>query len=127
MKKKNTSKLLLLHLLIITASNYLVQFPCQFFSFNATWGMFTYPLLILASDLTVRFANQRQAEKIVAYAYLPAIIISVCLANLRIGIASATAYFTCQILDIFIFQEIRQKTKQWWIAPFIGSFYIEYF
>jgi len=119
---KNIIKLLVFHLLIITLSNYLVQFPFESFGFISTWGMFTYPLLILASDLTVRLSNENQAKQIVTFAYLPAIMISVYLENLRIGIASASAYFIGQILDIFIFQKIRKTTKQWWIAPLMGSF-----
>ena len=42
------------HIVTITASNYLVQIPFQFFGMHTTWGAFTFPFIFLATDLTVR-------------------------------------------------------------------------
>ena len=37
---------------------------------------------------------------------------------LRIGFASATAYLVGTLLDVYVFQYVREKfTKQWWAAP----------
>ncbi len=119
LKQKN--KLLVLHLVIITLSNYLVQFPLEFFGVTSTWGMFTFPILILASDLTVRLSDSHVARSIVRSAYLPALLISVCLCGFRIGVASATAYLMGQVLDIFAFQKIRNLSNRWWVAPFAST------
>ena len=35
----------LFHIVTITASNYLVQIPFQFFGMHTTWGAFTFPFV----------------------------------------------------------------------------------
>ncbi len=85
--------------------------------------MFVFPLVILATDLTVRLSNQRNARIIVSIAYIPAILISAWLADWRIGLASGTAYAVGQMLDISVFQRIRERASAWWIAPMISTFF----
>ncbi len=130
----------LFHLIVIAASNYLVQIPVTVFGFQTTWGAFTFPLIFLATDLTVRLYGSTQARRIVLVAMLPAILISYLLSVLffrgeyqgisqltefntfvaRIAFASFLAYVVGQILDILVFSRLR-KSKRWWIAPAFSS------
>jgi uncharacterized integral membrane protein (TIGR00697 family) len=132
--------LALIHLLIIASSNYLVQIPITVFGFHATWGAFTFPLIFLATDLTVRIYGSSQARRIVFSVMLPALIISYVFSVLfhnaefqgfskllefnsfvaRIAVASLIAYTVGQLLDVYVFQKLRQN-KKWWLAPAISS------
>ena len=120
--KKLVYKLALFHIAIIALANYTVQFTGAIAGYDFTWGMFVFPLVILATDLTVRLSNQHNARIIVAIAYTPAILISAWLADWRIGIASGTAYLIGQLLDIAVFQKIRERSSLWWTAPLISTF-----
>ena len=120
--KKLVCKLALFHITIIALANYTVQFTGAIAGYDFTWGMFVFPLVILATDLTVRLSNQHNARIIVAIAYTPAILISAWLADWRIGIASGTAYLIGQLLDIAVFQKIRERSSLWWTAPLISTF-----
>ncbi len=124
------------HLMIIASSNYLVQLPFTLFGFHTTWGAFTFPFIFLATDLTVRIFGAGLARRIIAVVMLPALTISYVLSVLffqgeyqgigelstfnlfvaRIAIASFMAYLLGQILDVQVFNRLRQ-TKRWWIAP----------
>ena len=95
--------LALFHIAVIALANYSVQFSATFMGYPFTWAMFVFPLVILATDMTVRLSNKSTARMIVAIAYIPAILISVWLADWRIGLASGTAYLVGQLLDITIF------------------------
>lgn len=64
------------HVLIIAASNYLVQLPVTVLGFHATWGAFVFPFIFLTTDLTVRIFGALQAKRIVFYAMVPALIVS---------------------------------------------------
>lgn len=121
--KKLVGQLALFHIGVIALANYAVQFTGSFAGYNFTWGMFVFPLVILATDLTVRLSNQRNARIIVAIAYAPAILISAWLADWRIGLASGTAYLAGQLLDITVFQKIRERSRRWWTAPLISTFF----
>lgn len=121
LNKKHIAALWLFHIFIIAISNYLVQFPETFYDITFTWAMFTFPLVILATDLTVRLSGQQSARIVVALAYLPAIFISIYLADWRIGFASGTAYLIGQFLDISVFQRIRSQSNNWWAAPLIAT------
>ncbi|HCF2345493.1 TPA: queuosine precursor transporter, partial [Pseudomonas aeruginosa] len=46
--------LIVFHIFIIIASNYLVQLPVTLFGWHTTWGAFSFPFIFLATDLTVR-------------------------------------------------------------------------
>jgi len=116
-------KLALLHIVIIAAANYTVQFTGTFLGYHFTWAMFLFPIVILATDLTVRLSNPHNARYIVGLAYIPAILISAYLADWRIGLASGTAYLVGQLLDIKIFQRIREMAKAWWVAPMISTLF----
>lgn len=120
---KLVAQLVLFHVIVIALANYLVQFTDTFLDYTFTWAMFIFPVVILATDLTVRLSNQYNARLIVGIAYIPAILISAWLADWRIGIASGTAYLVGQLVDIWIFQGIRERSKSWWTAPLISTFF----
>ena len=90
----------LFHLLVITSSNYLVQLPVSILGFHTTWGAFSFPFIFLATDLTVRIFGAPLARRIVA----------------RIATASFMAYALGQILDVHVFNRLRQS-RRWWLAP----------
>ena len=124
-------KLVLFHVAVITVSNALVAIPVEMFGFKLTWAAFTFPLVVLATDLTVRMLVNSLARGTIAASYPLAIIasISVVIAEgaptsvaMRIGFASATAYAIGTLLDVYVFQYLREKwSKQWWLAPAIST------
>ena len=117
-------KLVGVHVFIIALSNWAVQFGgvLPFIDAKFTWGMFTFPLIVVATDLTVRLTNKYQARSVVALAFVPAIIVSAWIASPMIGFASALAYLLGQLLDVSVFQRIREKwTEVWWVAPAIST------
>ncbi len=138
--------LTLFHILVIAASNYLVQFPFTVtlpngFEIHSTWGALTFPFIFLATDLTVRIFGQRLARRIIFFVMFPALLVSYAFSVLfqngawtgiaalsqfdlfvfRIALASFSAYAVGQILDIFVFNRLRQL-KSWWIAPSASTF-----
>ncbi len=134
------------HILIIASSNYLVQFPFTVrlpngFEVHSTWGALSFPFIFLATDLTVRIFGQRLARRIIFRVMLPALLLSYVISVLfqegawtgwaalgsfspfvfRIALASFAAYAFGQILDIVVFNRLRQL-KSWWIAPTASTF-----
>jgi uncharacterized PurR-regulated membrane protein YhhQ (DUF165 family) len=120
---KQVLRLALFHVAIIALANYTVQFTGTFLGHHFTWAMFVFPLVILATDLTVRLYGQQVARRIVGYAYIPAILVSAWLADWRIGLASGSAYLVGQLVDIYVFQRVRERYPAWWVAPGISTFF----
>ena len=125
-----TLRLVALHTLIIAISNYLVTIPVNVLGFELTWAAFTFPLIVVATDLTVRLSDKFHARRIVAVAYIPAIIASILViagtgapssVAIRVGIASGTAYLLSNMLDVLVFQKVRERFNAWWAAPFGSS------
>lgn len=123
-------KLALLHVAVITISNALVAIPVEIFGVKLTWAAFTFPIVIVATDLTVRLLGKETARATIAYAYPLAIIGSILVVMLegapmsvalRIGFASATAYGIGAMLDVYVFQWIRENYKAWWAAPALST------
>lgn len=119
--KKLVFPLFCFHVFIIALSNYIVQYTFDMWGFHFTYAMFTFPLVILATDLTVRISNPLTARVIVGLAFIPAVIISIWLSDIRIGLASVSAYMVGQFLDITVFQKIRERIEAWWVAPLIST------
>jgi len=125
--------LVLFHCFIIGISNYLVQFPISLLSYNFTIATFTFPFIVLATDLTVRLLGASPARKVIAYAFIPAFFISLYFADLRIAVASVAAYAFGQLLDIFVFSKIRTAVNDdglkigsyWYVAPIISTFFAQ--
>ncbi|BBK09884.1 MULTISPECIES: 7-cyano-7-deazaguanine/7-aminomethyl-7-deazaguanine transporter [Klebsiella] len=135
-RKKALVWLSLFHLLVITSSNYLVQLPISIFGFHTTWGAFSFPFIFLATDLTVRIFGAPLARRIIFAVMVPALVISYAISALfymgewqgfaalgtfnlfvaRIAIASFMAYALGQILDVHVFNRLRQS-RRWWLAP----------
>ena len=59
--------LIAFHILIIIASNYLVQLPITLFGWHTTWGAFSFPFIFLATDLTVRLLGKGELTSKVAF------------------------------------------------------------
>ena len=124
-------KLVALHVIVITVSNALVGIPVELFGIKLTWAAFTFPLVVLATDLTVRMLGKHIARSTILAAYPLAIIASILVVlaegapqsvALRIGLASATAYAVGTMLDVYVFQYFRENwSKQWWIAPALST------
>lgn len=107
--------------LVVVASNILVQYPFTPFDLGdyLTWGAFTYPVAFLVTDLTNRRYGPRVARQLVIVGFALAVILSIGLATPRIAAASGTAFLVGQLLDITVFNRLRQQA--WWRAPFVGS------
>jgi uncharacterized PurR-regulated membrane protein YhhQ (DUF165 family) len=131
---KLTFSLIAVHIFVIGISNYLVLFPIAVFGYEFTIATFTFPFIILATDLTVRLYKDKVARKIIIGAFIPAFFISLYFADLRIALASVSAYALGQFLDIFVFSKLRKQTntledlslnKNWYIAPAISTFFAQ--
>lgn len=123
-------KLMLAHIIIIAISNYLVQFKIDVFGNPLAVAAFTFPLVVVLTDLTVRLLGKQTGRAVIALAFIPAIIVSmlVVLAGgapesvaFRIGLGSGMAYFVSNLLDVYVFQYFREKYQTWWIAPTLSS------
>ena len=129
-----TLTLVIIHIFIIGISNYLVQFPITVLSYEFTIATFTFPFIILATDLTVRLYKAKIARRIVVGAFVPAFFISLYFADFRIAVASVSAYALGQFLDIFVFSKLRKElgttedlylNKNWYIAPAVSTFFAQ--
>ena len=132
----------LFHILIITSSNYLVQLPISIFGLHTTWGAFSFPFIFLATDLTVRIFGAPLARRIILTVMVPALFISYVISALffqgawqgfatlaelnimvaRIASASFMAYVLGQILDVHVFNRLRQR-QAWWVAPTVSTLF----
>lgn len=135
------SVLVAFHIALVIASNYLVQLPITLLGFHSTWGAFSFPFIFLATDLTVRLIGKTAARRVIMRAMLPALVVSYVVGVLfhegrfngwealqsfngfvfRIALASFAAYVLGQLLDIQVFDRIRQKSHSWWLAPAAAS------
>ena len=133
LNRKLITYLVLGHCFIIAISNYLVQFPINIFGLDYTIGTFTFPIIVLATDLTVRLSNSTNARKVIGYTFIPAFIISYIFADFRIAIASVLAYSIGQMLDVFVFSKVRDRvgddgfnlSSYWYLAPVVSTFFAQ--
>lgn len=116
---------------IVVASNILVQF--LILDGLLTWGAFTYPLAFLVTDVMNRVYGTAAARKVVFAGLVVGIICSMIGSQimlqgdgfeypavaLRIAIGSATAFMVAQLLDIAIFDRLREGS--WWTAPLAST------
>jgi uncharacterized PurR-regulated membrane protein YhhQ (DUF165 family) len=102
--------------LVVTASNVLVRFPINDW---LTWAAFSYPISFLVTDLTNRRLGVRYARRVVLAGFICALFLSMYFSTPRIAVASLTAFLVAQLLDVQIFDKLRQSA--WWRAPFISS------
>ncbi len=114
---------------VVLSSNYLVQFPINYYGLSEilTYGAFSYPVAFLITDLANRFYGKFVARKIVYIGFFIGIIFTLLfstdfadLISVRIAIGSGAAFITAQLLDIQIFDRLRKK--EWFVAPLTSSF-----
>jgi len=111
---------------IVLASNILVQF---LFGQWLTWGAFTYPLAFLVTDLVNFLHGPKAARKVVLAGFGVGLLCSLVgsqiigeagpLVTLRIALASGVAFLVAQLLDVAVFNRLREGT--WWRAPLASS------
>ena len=113
---------------IVLLSNYLVQFPINYYGLSEvlTYGAFSYPIAFLITDLANRSYGKLVARKIVYLGFLIGIGFTVLfstnfadLISIRIAIGSGIAFLTAQLIDVQIFDNLRRK--KWFIAPLTSS------
>ena len=113
---------------IVLASNYLVQFPVNFYGLNEilTYGAFSYPVAFLITDLANRSYGKIIARKIVYFGFAIGISFTLLfstnfgdLISIRIAIGSGTAFLVAQLIDVKIFDNLRKR--DWFIAPLTSS------
>lgn len=98
---------------LIVASNYLVQFPLNDFF---TFGALTYPFTFLFADILAEKYNKQEVLKVVRIGIICAFVPSLFLSEFRIALASITAFFVSQQVDVYAFYWIKSKfPKIWWL------------
>ena len=115
---------------IVVASNILVQF---LYGQWLTWGAFTYPLAFLVTDVMNRVYGVAAARRVVVAGFVVGVICSAIgtqimlegdgytypAVTLRIAIGSGLAFLTAQLLDVAIFNRLREGA--WWRAPLAST------
>ena len=121
-------KLSILMGLVVVVSNFLVQFPIQYFGLSKilTYGAFSYPITFLITDLANRAYGKIVARKIVYIGFFIGVLLTLFFStnfsniiSIRIAIGSGAAFFFAQNLDVKIFDMLRKKS--WYIAPLTSS------
>ena len=114
--------------IVVLSSNFLVQFPINYYGLNEilTYGAFSYPIAFLITDLANRSYGKIVARKIVYFGFVLGIGFTVLfstdfadLISIRIAIGSGVAFLTAQLLDVQIFDRLRKK--EWFVAPLTSS------
>ncbi len=115
---------------IVVASNILVQF---LFGQWLTWGAFTYPLAFLVTDVMNRVYGAPAARRVVLAGFVVGVICSAIgtqimlqgdgytypAVTMRIALGSGLAFLTAQLLDVAIFNRLREGA--WWRAPLAST------
>ena len=113
---------------IVIASNFLVQFPINYFGLDEilTYGAFSYPIAFLITDLANRTYGKIAARKIVYFGFTIGIGFTLFfstnfsdLISIRIAIGSGTAFIVAQLLDVQVFDKLRNH--KWFVAPLTSS------
>lgn len=117
---------------IVAASNYLVTIPVTSilgidmnaatgfaFSDYVQWAAFTYPIAFLVTDVMNRVYGASAARRVIAVGFLFGVALSLWLADPRIAFASGTAFLAAQLLDVSVFNRLRDGL--WWKAPLVSS------
>ncbi len=90
-------------------------------------GAFSYPITFFITDLANRSYGIKIARKIVYIGFFLGIILTLFfstnfedLISIRIAIGSGTAFIFAQLLDVKIFDNLRNRA--WYVAPLTSSF-----
>ena len=120
--------LAILMALVVALSNYLVQYPVNYFGLKdlLTYGAFSYPVAFLITDLSNRIYGKNNAKKIVYLGFALGVFLTLYfstnysnLISIRIAIGSGTAFLIAQLIDVNIFDKLRKKI--WFAAPLTSS------
>jgi uncharacterized integral membrane protein (TIGR00697 family) len=117
--------------IIVVASNILVQF--LLLDGLLTWGAFTYPFAFLVTDIMNRIYGAAAARRVIFAGFGVGIVCSLIGSQImlegdgysyaavafRVAIASATAFLAAQLLDVAVFNRLRDGS--WWRAPLVSS------
>jgi uncharacterized integral membrane protein (TIGR00697 family) len=115
---------------VIIISNYLVQFPINKFNLQnvLTYGAFSYPITFLITDLANRRFGKEKARKLVYFGFIFGILLTLFVStnfedviSIRIAIGSGAAFLVAQLIDIEIFQKLRNNI--WFLAPMTSSIF----
>lgn len=111
---------------VVVASNILVQF---LFGQWLTWGAFTYPIAFLVTDVMNRVYGVGAARRVVFIGFVVGVLCSLIgtqimgefgpLVTWRIALGSGLAFLTAQLMDVAIFDRLRQG--KWWRAPLAST------
>lgn len=115
---------------IVVVSNVLVQF---LYGNWLTWGAFTYPFAFLVTDVMNRIYGASAARRVVFAGFLTGVVCSLIgtqvmlegdgftypAVTLRIAIGSGIAFLTAQLVDVGIFDRLREGV--WWRAPIVST------
>jgi len=111
---------------IVVASNILVQF---LYGNWLTYGAFTYPFAFLVTDVMNRVYGASAARRVVLIGFAVGIASSFVgtqimgefgpLVTMRIAIGSGVAFLTAQLIDILVFNRLREG--RWWRAPLAST------
>jgi hypothetical protein len=115
---------------IVVASNILVQFLLGDW---LTWGAFTYPFAFLVTDVMNRVYGPATARRVVLAGFATGVVCSLIgtqvmldgggysypAVTLRVAIASGLAFLTAQLLDVAVFDRLREG--RWWRAPLVST------
>lgn len=118
--------------IVVVASNILVQF--LILDGLLTWGAFTYPLAFLVTDVMNRVYGVSAARRVVFIGFIVGIACSLIGSQimiqgdgfefpavaLRVAIGSATGFLVAQLIDVAVFQRLRDGA--WWKAPLASTF-----
>ena len=114
--------------LVVVLSNYLVQYPVNYFGLKdlLTYGAFSYPIAFLITDLSNRRYGKNTAKKIVYLGFALGVFLTLYfstnysdLISIRIAIGSGTAFLVAQLIDVNVFDRLRKKI--WFTAPLVSS------
>ena len=123
-------KLSILMGLIVVVSNYLVQFPIQYFGLSEilTYAAFSYPITFLITDLANRAYGKIVARKVVYVGFFIGVFLTLFIStnfsdiiSIRIAIGSGVAFFIAQNLNVTIFNMLRKRS--WYVPPLASSIF----
>lgn len=115
---------------VVVASNILVQF---LFGNWLTWGAFTYPIAFLVTDVMNRVYGAAAARRVVIAGFGVGVACSLigsqimlqgdgytyAAVPLRVAVGSGLAFLTAQLLDVGIFNRLRDRA--WWLPPLAST------
>ena len=115
---------------VVLVSNYLVQFPIKYHGLQEilTYGALSYPIAFLVTDLSNKFYGKLFAKKVVYIGFTIGVSFTLFfstnfsdLISIRIAIGSGSAFIVAQLLDVQIFDKLRNQ--KWFVAPLASSFF----